>query len=281
VSFQIEEGDIVGLLGPNGAGKTSILKMLSGILYPTDGFVEVAGNKPYLRSKDFKKTITLIVGQKSQMIWDLPGIDTLLWLKEVYEIDKDTFDINLKELTRIFQAEDLIRIQVRRLSLGQRMKMELIASMIHNPKIVFLDEPTIGLDLMSQHSFHEFLKEYNRKTNATIILTSHNLFDVEALCKKVILINNAKIVHDCSLDNLIFKYCDYKKIILHSLDGKVNSTSLMPGIELCFENNEKTVFNVKRDICKDAIKFLWSHYTFEDFTVEDTGIEEIIDRAFR
>ena len=152
ISFTVEEGDIIGLLGPNGAGKTTVLKILSGILYPTKGTVEVAGYTPCLREDEFKKKISLIVGQKNQMIWDLPAIDTLLWLKEIYDIEKKQFYENLNKLVEIFNAKDLLNLQVRRMSLGQRMKMELVASMIHNPQVVFLDEPTIGLDVMAQNT---------------------------------------------------------------------------------------------------------------------------------
>lgn len=280
ISFQINQGEIIGLLGPNGAGKTTVLKLLSGILYPTKGELEVAGYVPYLRDNNYKKQIALIVGQKNQLNWDLPAIDTMLWLKEIYELNKKTFDHNLKQLTDIFQARDLLSIQVRRMSLGQRMKMELIASMIHNPKVVFLDEPTIGLDLVSQHNFHEFIREYNKRTNATIVLTSHNLLDIETLCDKVILINNGKIMHNDTTKALINRYCDYKLITLIRVNETFNSAPLMNGLDILEKTDEKIVLKARRDICQEAIKSLWSNYTFSDFKVEDVGIDMIIEKAY-
>jgi ABC-2 type transport system ATP-binding protein len=279
VSFTIEEGDIIGLLGPNGAGKTTVLKVLSGILYPTKGSVEVAGHTPYLREDEFKKKIALIVGQKNQMMWDLPAIDTLLWLKEIYDIPKPVFDETIKKLSAIFQADDLLTLQVRRMSLGQRMKMELIASMLHNPKVVFLDEPTIGLDVMSQNSLREFVKKYNRHTGATIILTSHNLLDVEALCRKVILINDGKVTHNKTLRDLTNIY-DYKLITLDGVVESLNETVLPDGVAIASEKDKTVVLKAKKDICQDAVKFIWANFTFEDFRVEDVGIHEIIEKAF-
>ena len=279
VSFTVEEGDIVGLLGPNGAGKTTILKMLSGILYPTYGSVEVAGHIPFLREDDFKKKIALIVGQKNQMMWDLPAIDTLLWLKEIYDIPKSTFDATVSKLTDIFQASDLLNLQVRRMSLGQRMKMELTAAMLHNPKVVFLDEPTIGLDVVTQNSLREFIKEYNRQTGATIILTSHNLLDVEALCKKVILINNGMITHNQTLTELSEAY-NYKTISLSGVIERITENDLPSGISVMFKDERKVVFKVDKLNCKEMIKYIWANYTFEDFRVEDVGIQEIIEKIF-
>lgn len=280
VSFTVEEGDIIGLLGPNGAGKTTVLKILSGILYPTKGSVEIVGHTPHFREDEFKKKIALIVGQKNQMIWDLPAIDTLLWLKEIYDIERPVFDESVKKLSTIFQAEDLLNLQVRRMSLGQRMKMELIASMIHNPKVVFLDEPTIGLDVMAQNSLREYVKEYNRHTGATVILTSHNLLDVEVLCKKVILINDGKVTYNNSLEDLITTYCDHKVITLQGIREKLTRTVLPDGITIVSEKEEIVILNVKNEICRDAIRFILANFTLDDFRVEDIGINEIIIKAF-
>lgn len=280
ISFQIKQGEIIGLLGPNGAGKTTVLKLLSGILCPTKGELYVAGYVPYHREDKYKKQIALIVGNKNQLNWDLPAIDTMKWLKDIYELDNETFNHNLKQLTDIFQADDLLNIQVRRMSLGQRMKMELIASMIHNPRVIFLDEPTIGLDLASQHNFHEFIMEYNKRTNATIILTSHNLLDIESLCDKVILINNGKIIHYDTTQALIDKYCNYKLITLFHVKDKIDEALLMNGLEIMERNDEKVVLKARRDICQDAVKSLWSNYTFNDFKVEEVGIDIIIEKAY-
>jgi ABC-2 type transport system ATP-binding protein len=280
ISFTVEDGDIIGLLGPNGAGKTTVLKILSGILYPTRGDVEVAGHVPYRRENEFKKKIALIVGQKNQMMWDLPAIDTLLWLKEIYDIEKSVFEETVKKLSKIFQAEDLLNLQVRRMSLGQRMKMELIASMLHNPKVVFLDEPTIGLDVAAQNSLREFVKEYNKHTGATVILTSHNLLDVEALCSKVILINDGKITHNRSLEKLVNAYCDYKVITLTGVHENPNKTVLPDGLTIASEKDKTIILKARNCICQDAVKFIWANFTFDDFVVEDVSINEIIEKAF-
>lgn len=279
ISFTVEEGDIIGLLGPNGAGKTTVLKILSGILYPTYGNVEVAGHIPHIREDEFKKNIALIVGQKNQMMWDLPAIDTLLWLKEIYDIPKPVFNETVKKLSEIFQAEDLLNLQVRRMSLGQRMKMELIAAMLHSPKVVFLDEPTIGLDVVAQNNLREFVKEYSKQMGATVILTSHNLLDVEALCRKVILINNGRITHNQTLKELSATY-NYKTITLTGLSETINSAILPQGVNVVSSNEVQTVLKVDMDICQDIIKFIWANFTFDDFRVEDVSIQEIIARAF-
>lgn len=279
ISFAVDEGDIIGLLGPNGAGKTTVLKILSGILYPTYGNVEVAGYTPHIREEAFKKSIALIVGQKNQMMWDLPAIDTLLWLKEIYDIPKSVFTETVKRLSSIFQAEDLLNLQVRRMSLGQRMKMELIAAMLHSPKVVFLDEPTIGLDVVAQNNLRELVKEYNKQMGATVILTSHNLLDVEALCRKVILINKGKITHNQTLKELTDTY-NYKMITLTGIYENINNDILPEGASIVSKGNGEMILRVEKVICQDIIKYLWANFIFEDFRVEDVSIQEIIARAF-
>lgn len=280
VNFSVEEGNIVGLLGPNGAGKTTVLKILSGILYPTAGSVEVAGHIPCIREEAFKKKISLIVGQKKQMLWDLPAIDTLLWLKEIYDIKKDAFNETVERLTSIFEAEGLLDLQVRRMSLGQRMKMELIASMIHNPKVVFLDEPTIGLDIIAQKNFRKFIEEYNRQTGATIVLTSHNLSDVEELCRKVILINKGRVTYDNTLDRLIETYCGYKIITLEGINEDAIESGFPKGIEIISHKSNVLVLHVNLDISQEMIRYIWANYTFDDFRIEDVGIDKIIEKAY-
>lgn len=281
LNFSVGEGDIIGLLGPNGAGKTTVLKILSGILYPTEGNVEVVGHIPCLREAEFKKKVSLIAGQKSQMLWDLPAIDTLLWLKEIYDIKKDAFRETIKKLICIFEAEDLLNLQVRRMSLGQRMKMELIASMIHNPEVVFLDEPTIGLDIVAQKKLRKFVREYNRQTGATIILTSHNLSDVEELCQKVILINNGKITFDDTLSRLVKKYCSYKIIILESVEGNIDESDFPSGVKIVSSQKDKIVMHVNLEISQEIIRYIWANYTFDNFQIEDVGIDSIIEQAYK
>lgn len=281
VSFQVKEGDIIGLLGSNGAGKTTILKILSGILYPTSGKVLVNGFIPYERKEEYKKSIAMITGQKNQMIWDLPAIDTILWLKEIYGLEDKTFKGNLDQLIDVFQAESLMELQVRRMSLGQRMKVELIASMLHCPKVVFLDEPTIGLDIMAQKELRKYIKKYNEEQNATIILTSHNLADVEELCNNVILIKDGSVTHNTSLQQLIHSYCDYKIFELHGLKEGIERSSFIPGMEMLKENSDETIIKVSFDIWEDALKYLWSNYMFKDINIKDADINDIIEKAFK
>ena len=206
VSFSIEEGELIGFIGPNGAGKTTTLKMLSGLLYPSAGTVSVLGSKPFDRKKDFLKQISLVMGQKNQLWWDLPPMDTFLLNKEIYEISDIDFKSRVEELSELLDVKEIMHVQVRKLSLGQRMKCELMAALLHRPKILFLDEPTIGLDVVVQQRVRHFIKDYNQKYKATILLTSHYMQDVKALCSRVIVINHGAIIYDGVLDDLLTKF---------------------------------------------------------------------------
>src|SRR6266550_4753838 len=190
ISFTINEGELIGFIGPNGAGKTTTLKCLSGLLYPTSGKVSVLGFTPFERKYAYLKQISLVMGQKNQLWWDLPAVDSFLLNKEIYEIPDIQYKKTLGELTELLDVKDVLQVQVRKLSLGQRMKCELIAALIHNPKVLFLDEPTIGLDVIMQQKLRDFVKAYNERYNATILLTSHYMKDVEQLCERVIIIDH-------------------------------------------------------------------------------------------
>jgi ABC-2 type transport system ATP-binding protein len=205
ISFAIEEGELVGFIGPNGAGKTTTLKCLSGLLYPTSGGVTVLGFTPFERKKAFLRQIAFVTGQKNQLLWDLPVMETLLLNREVYEIGERNFQMVLGELGEFLAVGDLLHVQVKKLSLGQRMRCELLAALLHSPKVLFLDEPTIGLDVVMQKKLREFVREYNKKYEATIILTSHYMRDVEDLCKRVIIINHGSILFDGGLSKLVAK----------------------------------------------------------------------------
>jgi ABC-2 type transport system ATP-binding protein len=187
-NLESNQGEIIGLLGPNGAGKTTLMKMFTGIIVPSRGELTVMGYKPWERSKEFRKKIALVMGQKSQLWWDIPAMDSFLLLQKYYEIPDDQFKKRVKDMARILQVESLLQVHVRKLSLGERMKMELMASLLHNPEVIFLDEPTIGLDLVAQENIREFIYEYHRTHNVTIYLTSHYMADVQALCKRLVLI---------------------------------------------------------------------------------------------
>jgi ABC-2 type transport system ATP-binding protein len=202
ISFNVEPGEIVGFIGPNGAGKTTTLKMLSGILFPTSGTATVGGFVPWERKKAFKMNFSIVMGQKTQLNWDLPALESFNLNKCIYEVEDAEYKKTIGELIDLLEVEPLLRKQVRRLSLGERMKMELIAALVHRPKIIFLDEPTIGLDFMSQKTVREFIKQYNEKTGATILLTSHYMGDIESLCKRAIIINDGNIIYDGNLSDI-------------------------------------------------------------------------------
>jgi len=212
VSFTIEKGELVGFIGPNGAGKTTTLKILSGLLYPTGGFIEVLEHDPWNRKPAFLKNISLVMGQKNQLWWDLPAIETFELNRAIYEIPKREYEENLKELVSLLSVGKLLKTQVRRLSLGQRMRMELIAALLHKPEILFLDEPTIGLDLVAQQRVRDFIYEYNQKYGATILLTSHNMGDLVNLSKRVIVIADGRIIFDGALKDLVERYAGNKII---------------------------------------------------------------------
>src|SRR5512136_1496350 len=219
ISLEIQAGEMVGFLGPNGAGKTTTLKMLSGILHPTGGKASVLGYVPWERKKAFKMQFAIVMGQKAQLWWDLPANESLFLNKCIYEIDDRAYQATLAELTELLDVRDLLNVQVRRLSLGERMKMELVAALIHKPRLIFLDEPTIGLDLISQKRIREFFKYYNQEKKATVILTSHYMEDVEDLCKRVIIINEGRLVYDDDLVrvNELFAQSKVIKLQLSSL----------------------------------------------------------------
>lgn len=202
ISFRIPEGEIVGFLGPNGAGKTTTIKMLSGILYPTSGTVLVNGYIPWERKKEFKRQFAYVAGQKSQLWLNLPAIDSFELNKSIYELSDEEYKKTLDELVGLFGVEDFLRVQVRRLSLGERMKMEMIAALLHRPRVIFLDEPTIGLDFIAQSNIRDFLKDYNRRYGATMLLTSHYLKDVEELCRRTMVISHGSLVYDGTLEHI-------------------------------------------------------------------------------
>ncbi len=210
VSFTIQEGELVGFLGPNGAGKTTTLKMLSGLLHPSGGTAHVLGFVPWKRERRFQKQLTMIMGQRTQLWWDLPAWDSFLLNKEIFEIPDAEFEVTAKELTHLLEIEDLVEIPVKKLSLGQRMKAELACSLLHNPRVLLMDEPTIGLDVMMQQKVRQFILQYNRRRKATILLTSHNMDDVSELCSRVILIDHGRILFDGPLSDIHKRYGDGK-----------------------------------------------------------------------
>lgn len=280
ISFSVKKGELVGFIGPNGAGKTTTLKILSGILYPTVGFVQVNGYTPWERKEDFLKSIALVMGQKNQLWWDLPAIETFELNRAIYEIPERTYKRNLDELVTLLDVEDILSIPVRRLSLGQRMRMELIAALLHKPDVIFLDEPTIGLDLVAQKSVRDFIADYNRKNEATILLTSHNMDDVSGLAKRVIVIDGGSIIFDGRLDELIAHFAKEKVIKIYLSDGadvkKLESVGRIKSIKL----PEVTLAVPRLEAAQAAARILQA-LPVADLTIEEEALDDIIRRVFQ
>jgi ABC-2 type transport system ATP-binding protein len=279
ISFEISKNELVGFIGPNGAGKTTTLKILSGILYPTSGKVSVLGFFPFEKKEAFLKQISFVMGQRNQLIWDLPAIDTFLLNKEIYELDEEKFKKNLQKLTAIFSAEKLIQKPVKMLSLGERMKMEFIAALLHQPKIVFLDEPTIGLDIFSQEAIRNFIKDYQKEFQATIILTSHYLEDVKRLAKRLIIINRGKILYDGSLTKILQKFSSVKYVSL-ILEKEVKKEVLFKiGKPIAYQF-PKVVFRIQKKDLPQVVAFINDQIPYLDLAIEDEKIEEVIKNLF-
>lgn len=280
ISFSIHEGELVGFIGPNGAGKTTTLKCLSGLLYPGGGMVEVLGFTPFDRKRKFLKQISLVMGQKNQLWWDLPAIDTFLLNKEIYEIPDKDFKITLEEMVELLDVRDVLKTQVRKLSLGQRMKMELIASLIHKPKVLFLDEPTIGLDVIMQQNLREFVREYNRRNKATVLLTSHYMEDVKELCKRVIVIDKGRILFDGELANLVKKHATHKKITV-IFESDVDPKKIAAISNVTYYAFPKVILTVPRKDSSAAAAKLLEHFPVADINIEEPDIEDVIRTVFK
>jgi ABC-2 type transport system ATP-binding protein len=279
ISFEIEEGELVGFIGPNGAGKTTTLKCLSGLLYPTSGSVSVLGFNPWDRKYSFLKQISLVMGQKNQLWWDLPAIESFILNREIYEIPKEGYEKTLDELTTLLEVKDILKIQVRKLSLGQRMKCELIAALLHSPRVLFLDEPTIGLDVVMQKKMRDFVKEYNRRKKSTILLTSHYMGDVKELCKRVIIIDKGKIVFDGELSEIVEKYADHK-VLSVVFAKEIDPKKLAEIGEVKEFDYPRAVIYVKREASSLAAAELLQHFPVADLNVEEVPIDQIIREVF-
>ncbi len=279
ISFDIQEGELVGFLGPNGAGKTTTLKMLSGILYPTSGEARVLGYIPWERKRDFQKQFSLVMGQKNQLWWDLPAMETFLLHKEIYEIPDRQFQETLDELVTLLEIKDILDIQVRKLSLGQRMKAELTAALLHRPRILFLDEPTIGLDVVSQQNMREFVKTYNERTRTTILLTSHYMEDVERLCKRVIIVHQGAVMYDGSLGKLIDTHVDYKILRIH-FAREVARADLSRWGTVKEYHPLRVTLEVPKGKVKEVAAALFSALPIEDITIQEEDLDEVIRTVF-
>ncbi|MCU0493411.1 MAG: ATP-binding cassette domain-containing protein [Chloroflexaceae bacterium] len=280
VTFRIGPGEIVGFLGPNGAGKTTTLKMLSGLLHPSSGKAQVLGHTPWERRNSYLRGMTLVMGQRNRLSWDIPAADSFLLNQAVYRISDADFKATLTELDELLELGPIMRKPVRNLSLGERMKCELAAALLHRPQVLFLDEPTIGLDISAQTRIRAFLQEYNRRTGATIILTSHYMADVTALCERIIIIHHGQLKYDGGLNDLSRRIAPYKLIGVEFADGMEHD--LKPyGTPMENGNGDgKRLIQVQADEIAPTTARLLADLPIHDLTIEDPPIEDVIERAF-
>jgi ABC-2 type transport system ATP-binding protein len=277
ISFEIGAGEVVGFLGPNGAGKTTTLKMLSGLLYPTGGEARVLGHVPSKRERDLLRWITLVMGNRNQLQWDLPALDSFELNRAIYRLPQDEFLETRDELIELLDVGDLVRKPVRNLSLGERMKVEVVGSLLHRPKVLFLDEPTIGLDVTMQKRIRAFVAEYNRRHGATVLLTSHYMADVEALCKRVIVIHHGTLRYDGPLMGLADAFAAYKTIGVAVANGRAD---LARYGEIIHRDGDWVTIRVpKADTSRIAARLL-SEQEVVDLTIEDPPIEDVIELVF-
>jgi ABC-2 type transport system ATP-binding protein len=272
VSFTVEPGEIVGLVGANGAGKTTVVKMLAGIIHPTSGTARVLGFEPWRRDDRLRRQIALVMGQKAQLWWDLPAADSFLLLKEIYQIPGDRYRANLAYLAEVLGVGDEIKVQLRRLSLGERMKMELIAALLHSPRAVFLDEPTIGLDLTAQRAIRDFLLRYREDHGPAMILTSHYMEDIERLCKRILILRRGELVFDGPLQTVAERHARHKVITAHLRPAELpegGTSAAAPAGEIRLE--------VPRERVAAAAGELLATYPVADLSIEEEDIGTIIE----
>lgn len=278
VSFDVREGEAVAFLGPNGAGKTTTTKMLTGLIHPTSGEIKVMGFTPFNRKNEFLKNIGLVMGNKTGLNWDLSPLQSFKLLKEIYKISTDTFQKNVKELTQLLDAEKFLETQVRKLSLGERMKMELIGSILHNPKILFLDEPTIGLDITSKKNIRIFLRKLQQERNITLLLTSHDMDDVEKVCDRVIIINKGAKIHDGSLLDLTKKYSSKKFITVYYEQKPQVVLSDLARIEN--ETKDSVTYEVEKNNLQSLVAKIIESDKVLDIDIASPPLEDIIEDIF-
>jgi len=279
VSFSISAGERVGFLGPNGAGKTTTLKVLSGLLYPTEGRVSVAGFLPQERARGFLGQITLVMGQKQQLLWDLPPSETFLLNRAIYDIPRKQYDATMAELTELLELGPLLGKPARQLSLGERMKCELAVALLHRPKVLFLDEPTIGLDVSMQATVRGFVRAYNERFGATVLLTSHYMEDVAALCPRVMVIDKGRLIYDGGLSELIRRVRPDKRMLLR-LSRPVERRDLEALGSVIEHRDAEAIVQVSQDALQPAVARALSSLPLTDLTVEDPPLEEVMRDLF-
>lgn len=277
ISFSLEPGEIVGFLGPNGAGKTTTLKMLSGLLYPTSGVPNVLGFEPARRQPDFLRQITLVMGNRSQMAWDLPALDSFELQRAIYSLPRSEFEQTRDEFIELLDLQELVHKPIRNLSLGERMKMEIAGALLHRPKVLYLDEPTIGLDVTMQRRIRTFITEYNRRTGATVLLTSHYMADVEALCKRVIVIHHGNILFDGDLSGLVERFSAFKTI---EVTLKNRSNNLGQYGEVLQQEGVHVILRVRKSEVSEITARILAEQSVDDLSVESPPIDDVIEKVF-
>ena len=278
IGFEVGQGEVVGFLGPNGAGKTTTLKMLSGLLYPTSGEARVLGHVPSKREREFLRRITLVMGNRNQLQWDLPALDSYELNRAIYRIPRSDFTPLRDELIDLLDVDDLVRKPVRNLSLGERMKVEIVGSLLHRPRVLFLDEPTIGLDVTMQKRIREFVAEYNRRYDATVLLTSHYMADVVALCRRVIVIHHGQILFDGPLARLGEEFEAFKTLTVEVTDGAADLSTYGDVLER--EDGRVKLRVPKAETARVTARLLAERDDIADLTVEDPPIEDVIELVF-
>ncbi len=280
VNFNIAQGEIVGFLGPNGAGKTTTLKMLSGLLHPTGGDASVLGFTPWELKPEYLRSMTLVMGQRNRLSWDIPAADSFLLNQAIYRIPDDEYNQTYKELNELLELDPLMKKPVRNLSLGERMKCEIAAGLLHRPKVLFLDEPTIGLDITGQVRIREFLREYNKRTGATILLTSHYMADVTALCERIIIIHQGQLKYDGGITDLSHKIAPFKLIGVRLSDADSHDLSGYGTQVQNEEDADKKYIQVKAEDVTRITSKLLADLPIHDITITDPPIEDVIEQAF-
>jgi ABC-2 type transport system ATP-binding protein len=279
VSFEIQAGEMVAFLGPNGAGKTTTLKLLAGLIYPTSGAATVLGHTPWKRENSYRRRFSLVMGQKNQLWWDLPAQESFRLHKEIYRIESAAFDRRIDELTELLEVKKLVGQPVRELSLGERMRMELIAALLHSPDVLLLDEPTIGLDVVSQRKVQEFLKHYQQQQGITVILTSHYMKDVEALCSRAVIINDGELKHDGPLAEIVDRFSQDKVIEL-LFAGSSFPTDLDQYGSVFEAKPPRVKLKVPRAKIPEVLSSILTRYTIDDVSVQERPLEEVIAELF-
>ncbi len=279
IDLEVEAGEFVAFLGPNGAGKTTTLKLLSGVIYPTGGSATVLGHIPWKRENVYRRQFALVMGQKNQLWWDLPAQESFRLHQQIYQIDLESFERTRDELTSLLKVRHLLKQPVRELSLGERMKMELIAALLHSPQVLFLDEPTIGLDVVAQHNIQQFLRIYQEQRGTTILLTSHYMKDVAALCRRVVIVAQGMIFYDGSLEGIVDKFSTFKRVTLLFGDDALPDDLEQYGRVLS-RAAPKATLEIERHRVARCLASILDRHIIEDVSVEDPPLEEVIAGMF-